>query len=68
MGWVTAALYAATRAGSQNASKRCRSGNEGPYLDSDAVFGVTQELGAEFAKLPEGHRVLNYDFALKALA
>jgi hydroxyquinol 1,2-dioxygenase len=38
-----------------------------PYLDSDAVFGVKQELIAEFAKAPEGHRVLTYDFALKAL-
>lgn len=38
-----------------------------PYLDSDAVFGVKQELIAEFAKAPEGHRVLNYDFALKSL-
>lgn len=36
-----------------------------PYLDSDAVFGVKQELIAEFQKAPEGHRVLNYDFALK---
>lgn len=36
------------------------------YLDSDAVFGVKQELIAEFPKAPEGHRVLQYDFALKA--
>jgi hydroxyquinol 1,2-dioxygenase len=36
-----------------------------PYLDSDAVFGVKQELIAEFPKAPEGHRVLAYDFALK---
>ncbi|MBX9749265.1 MAG: intradiol ring-cleavage dioxygenase [Roseococcus sp.] len=36
-----------------------------PYLDSDAVFGVKQELIAEFPKAPEGHRVLRYDFALK---
>ncbi len=39
-----------------------------PYLDSDAVFGVKQELIAEFPKAPEGHRVLRYDFALKAKA
>ncbi len=38
-----------------------------PYLDSDAVFGVKQALIAEFARAPEGHRVLNYDFALKPL-
>ena len=37
------------------------------YLDSDAVFGVKQALIAEFPKAPEGHRVLKYDFALKAL-
>lgn len=36
------------------------------YLDSDSVFGVKQELIAEFPKAPEGHRVLRYDFALKA--
>ncbi|MBS7788404.1 intradiol ring-cleavage dioxygenase [Roseococcus sp. SDR] len=36
------------------------------YLDSDAVFGVKQELIADFPKAPEGHRVLRYDFALKA--
>jgi hydroxyquinol 1,2-dioxygenase len=36
-----------------------------PYLDSDAVFGVKQELIAEFPLAPEGHRVLRYDFALK---
>lgn len=39
-----------------------------PYLDSDAVFGVKQDLIAEFARAPEGHRVLAYDFALKPLA
>lgn len=38
-----------------------------PYLDSDAVFGVKQKLIAEFARAPEGHRVLSYDFALKSL-
>jgi hydroxyquinol 1,2-dioxygenase len=38
------------------------------YLDSDAVFGVKQELIAEFPKAPEGHRVLKYDFALKPLS
>ncbi len=37
------------------------------YLDSDAVFGVKQELIAEFTRAPEGHRVLQYDFALKRL-
>jgi len=36
-----------------------------PYLDSDAVFGVKQDLIAEFTRAPEGHRVLAYDFALK---
>lgn len=38
-----------------------------PYLDSDAVFGVKEKLIAEFARAPEGHRVLSYDFALKSL-
>lgn len=37
------------------------------YLDSDAVFGVKQDLIAEFTRAPEGHRVLQYDFALKPL-
>lgn len=37
------------------------------YLDSDAVFGVKQDLVAEFTRAPEGHRVLEYDFALKRL-
>lgn len=37
------------------------------YLDSDAVFGVKQELIADFGTAPEGHRVLAYDFALKRL-
>jgi hydroxyquinol 1,2-dioxygenase len=37
------------------------------YLDSDAVFGVKQDLIAEFTRAPEGHRVLQYDFALKRL-
>jgi len=37
------------------------------YLDSDAVFGVKQELIADFPTAPEGHRVLAYDFALKPL-
>jgi hydroxyquinol 1,2-dioxygenase len=47
-----------------------------PYLDSDAVFGVKQELIAEFTQHPPGKgpdgremagtwRKLNYDFALK---
>lgn len=35
------------------------------YLDSDAVFGVKQELIADFPRAPDGHRVLRYDFALK---
>jgi hydroxyquinol 1,2-dioxygenase len=49
-----------------------------PYLDSDAVFGVKQELIAEFIQLPPGKgpdgkemttiwRKLNYDFALARL-
>lgn len=49
-----------------------------PYLDSDAVFGVKQELIAEFAQHPPGKgpdgkempsswRKLTYDFALKRL-
>lgn len=38
-----------------------------PYLDSDAVFGVKQKLIVEFARAPEGHRLLSYDFALKSL-
>jgi hydroxyquinol 1,2-dioxygenase len=37
------------------------------YLDSDAVFGVKQELIVEFTRAPEGHRALQYDFALKRL-
>ncbi len=37
------------------------------YLDSDAVFGVKQDLIAEFTRAPEGHRLLRYDFALKRL-
>jgi hydroxyquinol 1,2-dioxygenase len=47
-----------------------------PYLDSDAVFGVKQELIAEFVQHPPGKgpdgrtlqgtwRKLSYDFALK---
>ena len=47
-----------------------------PYLDSDAVFGVKQELIAEFTQYPPGKgpdgkvmnatwRKLEYDFALK---
>ena len=47
-----------------------------PYLDSDAVFGVKQELIAEFTQYPPGEgpdgkvmnatwRKLEYDFALK---
>ena len=47
-----------------------------PYLDSDAVFGVKQELIAEFTQCPPGEgpdgkvmnatwRKLEYDFALK---
>jgi hydroxyquinol 1,2-dioxygenase len=47
-----------------------------PYLDSDAVFGVKQELIAEFTQHPPGTgpngkvmnsswRKLVYDFALK---
>ncbi|MCE2923646.1 MAG: intradiol ring-cleavage dioxygenase [Roseomonas sp.] len=47
-----------------------------PYLDSDAVFGVKQELIAEFTQYPAGEgpdgkvmnatwRKLEYDFALK---
>ena len=49
-----------------------------PYLDSDAVFGVKQELIAEFTQHPPGKgpdgkempsswRKLTYDFALKRL-
>ena len=49
-----------------------------PYLDSDAVFGVKQELIAEFTQYPPGKgpdgkvmpsswRKLTYDFALKRL-
>ena len=49
-----------------------------PYLDSDAVFGVKQELIAEFAQHQPGKgpderemagtwRKLNYDFALKRI-
>lgn len=49
-----------------------------PYLDSDAVFGVKQELVAEFTQHPPGKgldgkempsswRKLTYDFALKRL-
>ena len=38
-----------------------------PYLDSDAVFGVKQELIREFTHEASGHRALRYDFALKAL-
>lgn len=38
-----------------------------PYLDSDAVFGVKQELIREFTREPAGHRALRYDFALKSL-
>ncbi|MCA3284314.1 MAG: intradiol ring-cleavage dioxygenase [Roseomonas sp.] len=49
-----------------------------PYLDSDAVFGVKQELIAEFTQYPPGKapdgkvmnstwRKLAYDFALKRL-
>lgn len=37
------------------------------YLDSDTVFGVKQDLIAEFTCAPEGYRVLQYGFALKRL-
>ena len=34
------------------------------YLDSDAVFGVRQSLVAEWARHPDGHYLLEYDFVL----
>lgn len=36
----------------------------GPYLDSDAVFGVRQSLVADWAKQPDGSYLLAYDFVL----
>jgi hydroxyquinol 1,2-dioxygenase len=36
----------------------------GPYLDSDAVFGVRESLVADWAKQPDGSYLLAYDFVL----
>lgn len=38
--------------------------NDGPYLDSDAVFGVRQSLVADWVMQPDGTCLLEYDFVL----
>lgn len=37
-----------------------------PFIDSDPVFGVKEELEVDYAKEPEGYR-LDYDFVLQAI-
>ncbi len=36
----------------------------GPYLDSDAVFGVRQSLVADWVEQPDGTYTLDFDFVL----
>ena len=38
--------------------------SDGPYLDSDAVFGVRQSLIAEWELQPDGSYLVEYDFVL----
>ena len=42
--------------------------DEGPWLDSDAVFGVRQSLVAPWRTLPDGSLELAYDFVLAPMA
>jgi hydroxyquinol 1,2-dioxygenase len=37
---------------------------DGPYLDSDAVFGVRQSLIADWTPQPDGSYLVEYDFVL----
>jgi hydroxyquinol 1,2-dioxygenase len=38
--------------------------SDGPYLDSDAVFGVRQSLIADWKRQPDGSYLVEYDFVL----
>ena len=38
--------------------------SDGPYLDSDAVFGVRQSLIADWTPQPDGSYLVEYDFVL----
>jgi hydroxyquinol 1,2-dioxygenase len=38
--------------------------SDGPYLDSDAVFGVRQSLIADWKPQPDGSYLVEYDFVL----
>lgn len=38
--------------------------SDGPYLDSDAVFGVRQSLIADWTQQPDGTYLVEYDFVL----
>lgn len=38
--------------------------SDGPYLDSDAVFGVRQSLIADWKPQPDGRYLVEYDFVL----
>jgi hydroxyquinol 1,2-dioxygenase len=40
----------------------------GPYLDSDAVFGVRESLVADWVKQADGSYTLDFDFVLNPVA
>ena len=41
---------------------------DGPYLDSDAVFGVRQSLIADWKQQPDGSYIVEYDFVLNRVS